>query len=74
MPTPSRRMRDATTVAPPRMTRYIAVVLNQWPAEPDPVPREAGLWRGEAAIALTGIAMIVLLARASSRAAIEPCS
>jgi hypothetical protein len=41
--------------------RYITAVLNLWPAEPDPGPRQAGLWRGAAAIALTGVAMILLL-------------
>jgi hypothetical protein len=40
---------------------YIEAVLNLWPAEPDPSSDEAPLWRGAAAIAIAGVATIVLL-------------
>jgi hypothetical protein len=39
---------------------YLAA-LDLWPDEPDPDPRAAGLWRGAAAIAIAGVATIVLL-------------
>jgi hypothetical protein len=47
---------------------YLAA-LALWPHDPDPDPRAAGLWRGAAALAVAGVATIVLLSAVALQSA-----